>query len=71
MTTLDKRTKDFFTYIWVRDISKKMFDVDLDPEVSEEEIANKFNKLNIYCQNFTYEELTKLVSKILGKNYFE
>jgi len=67
--TIDRNLERLMTYIWVRDVSKKIFDVDLDPEISEEEIARMFNKMNIAnCQNFTYIEITKIVENRLGKS---
>jgi hypothetical protein len=60
------------TYIWVRDVSKRVFDAELDPEIAEDEIARLFNKMNIInCQNFTYNEITKIVTNRLGKKYVE
>ena len=61
---------DFMKYIWVRHISKEMFDAELDPETSELEIAKKFNRMNIINQqNFTYDEIVKLVSIRLNQFY--
>jgi hypothetical protein len=60
---MDDEVKDFIRYIWVRNVSKKIFEVDLDPEVSENEIAHKFNKLNLYRENFSYEEITNIIEK--------
>jgi len=57
----------FMKYIWVRDVSKRLFDADLDPEVSDSEVAQRFNKLNMYHQNFSYQEVTRLVSVKLSK----
>lgn len=62
---------DFMTYIWVRNISKKFFSVELDPEVSEDDIAFKFNKMNTSNRKiFNYEEISKIVGDRLGKKVY-
>ncbi len=59
---------DFMKYIWVRHISKNVFDAELDPETSELDVAKKFNKMNTSNQqNFMYDEIVKLVSIRLKK----
>lgn len=63
---------EYMNYIWIRYISKRIFDADLDPEVSDEQVAFKFNQMNISnCQNFTYNEITKIVANRLSKKYFD
>lgn len=61
---------DFMIYIWARHMSKKIFDAELDPETSELDIARKFNKMNVINQqNFTYDEIVKLVA--IRLNHFK
>lgn len=61
---MNAQIQQFMTYIWAREISRQYYDADLDPGVTDNDITNKFNSLNLYCKNFNYQEILNLVFQI-------
>lgn len=60
----------FYDYIWVRDLSKRWYDADMDPEVTDDEVVDAFNSLNIYCKNYKYEEMITIITKKTNRDHY-